>query len=772
MRPILATRLGALTPVSVQLPSFQNSAPSGGGYVRTIDIHTDGTMLCSGDVFPLFLGNTSPSTPAWKQIFTASTAPAGILGWSNGITGTNSVWNQGRDAGDPAYSVWDAKIAPTNSSILYTLRSVASASGGMQVFCSQDKGNTWTQVGALSVTWPDNETNDAGGTQYSHKLRIDPNNAACVVVGSPENGFFVTTNGLSGGSATWTQPTGTPSTSTAVAGGNVGVAGIVFDTASGTTGGLTNTVYAAVMGSGVWRTTTTVTGTWSLIASSPVNVCGAVVATGNYICCCSTATGTNPNQIQKFTTSWSTLVTVTAGVMGLALNPNDNTNLIYTEGGGGSHAGCIYQISTSGTNSLQYQTISVANGDAPALKLMPAGNYFSTGQCIFDPTTSQKMYMTCGIGVFYTTSITSPTTAIGTTITYVPQSSGIIAMVSNGLLKRGTGPLYWGGQDRQVWAISDPTVEPSSFGITSLDNNIYACWDLDVSPDGGTVIGAVGTGQGVTPDHSQVSTNSGATFTELSTLGTTPSWAGTGAAKFAAASSTNWIALTGNAAGGINFTTNGGATWTAGGGTLPGSGMPSARGNRSRPICADQVNIGTFYLRASGNGTYTSTNGGSTWSLVAVLPTTVANWIDTLQAAPGNAGHLWLCNGSGNGMGGTGHPVAGFSLYFSLNGGSTWTTVPNLEDPIAFGFGQAVPGFSYPTLWLIGWVKIGANPFKWGVWVSKDFNGSTMSWTWLTDYPAGSWDSIAKITGDAQDYTKCYIAGTSSSIIYGKNLSY
>lgn len=738
--------------VSAAPPSFQVSAPSGGGYIRGIDIHTDGTMIARGDVFPLFISTTTLSN-TWTPIFTpASVSPANTLGFSNGITGTGGTWNQGKDS--IGFSVWEAKIAPTSSSIIYVYYQG-------NVYVSTNKGATFAITSGPGNTWPSDETNDSGGNQFGPKMAVDPNNSNCVVAGSPSQGFFVTTN--AGG--TWTRPTGTPTSTSAVSGNNIGVTGIVFDPTSGTTGGLTNTVYACVWGSGVWQTTTTVTGTWSLLASSPTGCLSAICLGGVYYVAGTTAALTNTT-LQKFSGgTWSTVTTDTNGINCICSNPNNATNIVYIDSNGrfaGQMNGAVHNT---------FSGWATTAGDCPALQLQPAsGSFYSPSQCLPDPGVSQRFWFCCGIGVFYTDSITSA--SFTGTVSVAPRTHGINAMVTYEVAKLANGPLLWAGQDRQAWSIASPTVEPSTFGVVANQSNIFPAWAMDWAKDNsGTIIAHVGTGQGTSPDNSMFSTNSGASWALMSTRGTVPTWnsGGGGTVHMAASTSNNWCALANTGTGVIYFTTNGGTTWSTATGT-PTTGTPSAHGNRAKVIAADLVTANTFYLASTGNGLYTSTNSGSTWSLVASLPTTLANWQDQLLAAPSNAGHLWLCTVNGSTTGSATHPQTTQLSYRSVNGGSTWTSLSNICDLWCMGFGQPAPGFSYPTIWIVGWVKPGGvGAFKYGVWVSKD---AASTWTWLTDYPAGSFGNPVRIVGDPGDWTKCYVGINSSTIVYGFNLSY
>src|SRR4029079_4642115 len=104
-----------------------------------------------------------------------------------------------------------------------------------------------------------------------------------------------------------------------------------------------------------------------------------------------------------------------------------------------------------------------------------------------------------------------------------------------------------------------------------------------------------------------------------------------------------------------------------------------------------------------------------------------------LKSVSGNAGHLFFAAGP-QGAGGSPHP-APTRLYRSKNGGASWTEIPNVAEPIAIDLGAIAPGRSYPTLYMVGWVRN-----EYGVWRSIDADESRPSWTKVASYPLGSMD--------------------------------
>ena len=111
------------------------------------------------------------------------------------------------------------------------------------------------------------------------KMAVDPNNPNVVYVGTPQNGLFVTTNG----GTSWQSVSAVPVSRRDSSGNYPGITGIVFDPAvGGVTNGMTNTIFAASYGNGVYESTNG-GASWTLLSGSPTDVTyAAVSSTGVY----------------------------------------------------------------------------------------------------------------------------------------------------------------------------------------------------------------------------------------------------------------------------------------------------------------------------------------------------------------------------------------------------------------------------------------------------------------------------------------------------------
>ena len=379
---------------------------------------------------------------------------------------------------------------------------------------------------------------------------------------------------------------------------------------------------------------------------------------------------------------------------------------------------------------------------------------------MFDPLTPNKIWQSAGVGVWYTTSLTA-TSSGSTRVAWNSQTLGIQQLAAKAVISPPGGDPIVSCMDRQQFTVASPTAQPSDYGISQKDL-IVAGWSVDWASALPSTIVALNNWFG--PDDSGYSSDGGSTWHLFASppTGSGRSWSG---GQIAASTSTNFCVLPGTGAATIYYTTNGGSSWSAAIG-LPATGWPTSAYNDTRVLCADRVAANTFYAFNKA-GTYRSTDGGATWSLVNSMVKDPSYYLDILTSVPRNAGHLFLTLGFLNGSGP--HPDSSRGFYRSTSGGATWSAVPNVREVWAIGFGAVASGQTYPTVWIIGWVKVGSNPYKYGVWVSKD---NCTSWTWLIDYPFGSWDLPVCITGDSNDTSKCYIGYQGSGWVYGFNLSY
>ena len=172
-------------------------------------------------------------------------------------------------------------------------------------------------------------------------------------------------------------------------------------------------------------------------------------------------------------------------------------------------------------------------------------------------------------------------------------------------------------------------------------------------------------------------------------------------------------------------------------------------------VASDRVNASMMY--AFGEGTfYVSTDGGASFEATVTedLPTT-----GEIHAVPGFEGHVWLAGGAQVTGGSSASDLNG--LWYSTDGGDSFTKVANVELCATFGFGKAAPDADYPAVFISGVVD-GAHE----IYRSDDMGES---WNRVTD-DTHKFATIQCITGDPRIYGRVYFGTNGFGILYGDML--
>jgi hypothetical protein len=691
--------------------TWQDLKVGGGGFVRGLIVHSDGTMVGRTDTAGAYLWNGS----SWVQLVTNTSMPASYI--------ASQPVSVGGASGGPG--VYEVAIAPQNSSIMFMNY------GGL-IFSSSNKGTTWTQTNFPSQGTGCNPNDNYA--QTGQKMAVDPNNSNIVYAGTETNGMYVTKNG----STSWTQVSGVPT------GTGAGITGILFYPGGGEVGGVTQVIYASSNGQGVYKTVNGAA-TWTLLSGGPRDVeYAAISKSGTYY-----AVGDSNTNIWSYNgTKWTRLIGG-GGWQGIAINPFNQNELVVTSQAGQTNISYDAGATWTGVNT----NTSLSTNDIPWLQ---AGNslhgtpgpwfYLSAGGLQFSPVNNGQLILSGGTGMWRMNVPASGATA-STALTWTDFSVGIENLVANAILVppvAGSSPIL-ASWDRPFFKITNPNVFPATYGSVN-SNTIQMGWSLDyASSNPGTVVAL----SNWSSSQSGSSTDGGATWTYFPSV---PSTA-TGGEIAATTPQNIIIAPTGLVP---YYTTNQGANWTAV--SVPGISSWGAFHNsytyKKRGITADRVSPDTFYLYYGGYGVFKSINGGATWTNVYkgnngyIDPGSpgLAYFNAWLSSVPGNAGHLFYTGGWQ--LGGPPYPV-NEHFYRSTDGGSTWTAVPNVMQVTCFGFGAPAPGQTYPAIYISGFVN---NVF--GVWQSTD-NANT--WTQIGTYPLGNLVRLATISGDPNIFGQVYV---------------
>ena len=692
---------------------WQTLKVGAGGFVRGVDVASDGTMVAFTDTDGAYLWNGT----SWVQLVTASSMPAAFVA-------ANPTVGQG---------VYDIQIAASNTNIMYMM-----FDGYM--WKTTNKGTSWTQTTFAQVS-PSTSVNANGSyTQYGQKIAVDPNNPNIVYAGTGQNGMFVTMNG----GQTWSKVSALP------IGTNAGITGILFDPAiGGVVNGATQTIFASSSGNGVYESTNG-GATWTALTGGPTDVeYAAVSSTGVYY-----AVGNGGSGLWIYVGGKWTKLFSQSGLQAVAVNPSNPNEIVAMTTSDAINVSYNAGATWSGVTEIN----TLSSTDIPWLA---AGNegvgsnagyaWLDIGGLAFSPTTPNQLIATGGTGVWSTTVPASGFTS-STKLTLSDMSVGIENLVANEIIVPPGGNPVLASWDRPFFYISNASAYPSTYSPVASDN-MNEGWSIDYASSSPSFLVGIADWSGT--EQSGYSTNGGQTWTTFAS--TTPTTGGLIGGTIAASTTQNIVWAP---SGGVDpyYTTNGGASWSPV--TLPGvtswSGFDWAYYLDQRSVTADRVLANTFYLYYPGQGVFSTTNGGSSWTKVfsgQIGPNDGYN--SEIQSMPGEARNLFYTAGPNGTPSAT---PANQPFYRSTNGGETWTAVPNVLDVFAFGYGAAAPGQSYPAIYIVGYVN---NVY--GVWQSTN---NAQSWTNIGTFPTGELDQIKTIAGDPNNYGAVYVGFNGGGYAY------
>jgi xyloglucan-specific exo-beta-1,4-glucanase len=205
-----------------------------------------------------------------------------------------------------------------------------------------------------------------------------------------------------------------------------------------------------------------------------------------------------------------------------------------------------------------------------------------------------------------------------------------------------------------------------------------------------------------------------------------------------------------DSATGVWMTRDRGATWQPGEGAPGGLIWPDLVFSFYKPLAADRVRGGVFYLYDKADGRfYRSADGGARWRHVSRLPAQgAAHYVNhRVLALPGMAGHLLAA-------------LQEQGLFRSIDGGETWTRLADVLCAESVGAGAPPAADAPPTLWLLGTIGGETDPPR-SVYRSDDLGAS---WARIDDASLG-WPSESTIVGDRQTPGRVYV-GTNGRGIF------
>lgn len=534
--------------------------------------------------------------------------------------------------------------------------------------------------------------------------QVDPQNSNVVYCGTRTSGLLRTTDGGS----TWT------TVSTFTGSVDVGIRSVAIDYTSTLTSSRSSKVYAAYWGKGIYRSTDG-GNTFSLLSGSPTTPYQMQVASNG------TLYVTSQAGVFKYVgTTWTNITPPTGSDIqynGLDVDKNDPSKIIVcmdrSSSNGGSDFGLpVFYSTNAGSTWSGDRTISSMTYNYLAAWYKGTGRYSAATAVVrFSPANSSIVYVGDWYQVMRTNNITAST------------------VVWNQLLK--------GHEETVVPAIASPP-HPSA-GQTFLlsatpDNGGFRHTSMTSYP---SRITSLSDGTGVDycesdpnylvwfgPSGLRISSNNGSSWTS----GTTPGPGGKIA--YSSTNTNSMVALT--IGGGVYYSTDRGATWSASTGTP--SGGTSSKFSYDVPIVGDKVNGNTFYYIHSDGTFYRSTNSGASFTQVATVPISNTQWVKSVF---GKANHLWAGSVSGG-------------LYHSTNGGNSWSAISGVSAARGGAVGKALTSTSYPTVFI--YATIGGVT---GIYQSTDEGGT---WTRINNANSQIGDNPRVMEADREVFGKVYIS--------------
>ena len=716
--------------------SFKPVKIGGEGYVISLAISPDGLRKVVGcDTVPPFIKDSTDTQ--WRPLLTTANMPTSLY---DPRVANNQI---SLCDGDGTFS---AIMAPSNKDIIYV-------GWNAYILLTTTAGvgaNSWVKLNLAAKRMPGN-SGYAESRLHNNKFAVHPTLPYTFLVGTNADGAYYTTDANLGATCTFTQISG------------ITAAAVDVPHLVAIDQGDANYVYITKYNVGVYRSTTGVAGTFTLIGGANTPTAMRQMETcsdgtlwvadygGQYIYKLARGSGS----------SWTRYGTAQHGigtVAGMGVDPanslkiyvNDGTSLCnYSIDGGTTFARNDGQAAWSGNSTLsnyQYNNYTDVPFDEN-FKGLKGGS-----KSLMDA--AGKMWTTHGTGVNYFTPITDQ----NATLNFYDETKGIeqLGMYAIRSVPGNPRPLF-GSFDKGI--IRPIDLDRYSAGRIFIDPTlnqyrINHAFDFDYATGDPNYI--------VCPmrfmdQQDGRSKDGGNTWTKWPTapgggalIGGSICSTGTNKAIFIPAN--NGIAC---------YTLDDGSTWPFL--NLPGAGS-SGTNNWSASLFSHRFQVAADHERSgyaivvtstthpSGAGVWLTNNHGvdGSWTKVfngVVDPSgDISQYYDcTIDYIPGHAGELlYTCGNSGN-------YTPNNYLLKSANDGGAWTQIrpTEIRAVYQFAFGPTAAGASYPLVFI--YAKV--NGVR-GLYYSQNFFATTP--TLIATYPNGNIADIVAIEGDKNIWGRCY----------------
>ncbi|WP_143774098.1 T9SS type A sorting domain-containing protein [Niastella vici] len=629
---------------------LKNAPIGGGGFVTGIVTHkTSGDRYCRTDV-------------------------GGAYRWD----ATNNKWVQlldwlGDSQGD-LYGVEALALDPQNANNVYLLCGTNyNGNGKSAILKSTDKGNTFTYTDLTNTFKVHGNGNGRGNGE---RLAVDPKNSNILFCGTRANGLWKSTDAGVTWSQTWSGVTTTTN-------GN-GICFVLFDPSGSVVNGASQTIYIGVSRTGGATIYKSTNGGASFTDISPTTSFmphrAALQGTTMYVTYSDNEGPQSTNgdgKVYKLNTATGVWTNVTPASWkdhaygGVSIDPTNVNRVIvsscgsYTNNQFGTGWGDYVFLTTDGgaTWTLKNGTNATYDANGMGWSCCGAVNWMD---CIeFDQANVNRVRVVGGGGVYTCPDITATNTSWKYDVVGIEETALLdVTSVPGGSVITSFGDVT-GFVHEPLTSIPQVKLSPTDGNNQSI---AYAAGNTNRvvrASNGGSVI--------------YYSNDKGATWTgassNMGTDGKVSISADGGTILHCPGSSTTTY-----------YTTNNGASWTACSGVSVQYAAP----------VADQVNANYFYIFSPRTGElFRSTNKGVSFSVAGTPGASNANYPwepDQIRTVPGFEGHVWV-------------PLFGNGLKYTTNAGVSFTTVSNVTYCKALGVGKAMPGASYPTVFIWGTVS-------------------------------------------------------------------
>jgi hypothetical protein len=716
----------------------------GGGQVTGLNIANDGWMVCRNDTDTANI--RGPSAASWDLAFR----------WGDNVSVADYTFK------NPQPFVYEICFAPSDSNFVW-----AVAYG--YLFKSTDRTGTWTRQTTYKKGAFDSTQGWVGAPGYpkiaGQHMAVDPFDTSIVGVGHPVDGLYFTTNG----GLSWTLHPSVPAPI------NSGLErrgiNIAFDVSSASAG-KAQTVVVNVPGRGIFRSTTGLGGTFSLInetGAPPNGYASDIAAAGGRVFCVGDVSGNNSQLYIAIGTTWSQ----PSGISGTSVDCRRGipSTVLVMSGGGG-----MFQSTDSGTTWEVFDNIpcTYSASDVPWVGATAAA-FLSLGQFRWHPTLD-RIYVVTGIGAFY---LDNPPRSRQSQ-RFQSITLGIRQVLVMDVVVTPTGRVLLPCQDRPLFQFTraDVTMQASDHKPNYTDVIRHGN-GVDFAADDENYQVLSYTRGGSTDNTIMISSDGGTTW--HAPRGATPSFQG---AKIAggnvAVGNKGNIVWCPTSKAPMYYTLDHGSTWAqpkfGDGVDMTGVIWHHAYFIRRKILWADKSMPGRFLAYCPGldgsnsaadlaaSGLWESTNGGANWSRVRSTRFESYGadyWAGKLRPVPGYPDHLFWVRGNINNYP---EPPSPDGLWFSSDKGRTIKTVPGFLEVEDIGMGKSREGGSYPRLMVRGW-RGGKTPRNLGgsailaTWESNDFNPARpkdATWTQHLLNPGWRIEDNALVVGDMHEFGRFY----------------